>query len=313
MDRLQSMRVFARVAERGSLAAVAREMDLSPAVVTRLVADLEAHLNVRLLNRTTRRVALTDVGAAYLERVRQILAEIDEAEALASAATHEPSGPLRMCVPPAFASHQFARHLPAFASRYPRIAIDLEVRAAAEVPDETADVSVLITARERPPQGDFIARLLATTSVVVCAAPSYFERRGRPQAPRDLAGHETLIPALPHVPREWHFVDPASGRQMTVPAQSVLSTGHVDTLLAAACAGLGLVALPSFVVSDALREGRLERAVGDWKISDYHVHAAWRSRKYLPARTRAMLDFLVETFGGEDRDPWLAAAPPKAA
>ncbi len=314
MDRLQSMRVFARVVELGSLAAAARDLDLSPAVVTRLVADLEAHLNVRLLNRTTRRLALTEVGEAYLERVRQILSELDEAEALAMAATREPRGELRLLMPPPFAAHQFAKHLPKFRARHPKVTVDLEVRAPVETADEACDVSVIITGRHRPLKGDFVARLLARTEVIVCATPDYLDRRGRPRHPNDLADHESLVPVLPHVPREWVFhngtlrdAEPA-GDTVTISLQGALATNHIDTLFASALAGMGIVGLPSFMLEDALLEGVLERVLPDWRLMDFHIYAAMPSRKYMPARTRAFLDFLVETFGGEDRDPWLAAA-----
>src|SRR5512147_1522923 len=125
MDRLHSMRTFARVIDAGSFAGAARELNLSPAVVTRLVADLEEHLGARLINRTTRRLALTDIGELYLERVRQILTEVEEAEALASAATSEPRGHLRVLAPPAFAVHQIAKHLPQFRKLYPRVTLEL--------------------------------------------------------------------------------------------------------------------------------------------------------------------------------------------
>ncbi len=311
MDRLQSMRVFAKVVELGSLAAAARELDLSPAVVTRLLADLEAHLNVRLLNRTTRRLALTEVGEAYLERVRQILSELDEAEALAMAATREPRGHLRLLMPPPFAAHQFAKHLPVFRARYPKVAVDLEARPGMiDSADEGSDVSIIITGRDRPLKGDFVARLLARTEVIVCATPEYLNRRGRPQHPSELASHECLVPVLPHVPREWVFSDGAAQGEepVTVAPQGALSTNHIDTLFAAALAGMGIVGLPSFMLEDALLEGVLERVLQHWRLSDFQIYAAMPTRKYLPARTRAFLDFLVETFGGEDRDPWLAAA-----
>ena len=120
MDRLTSMRVFSRVIEEGSFAGAARELNLSPAVVTRLVADLEEHLGVRLLNRTTRRLSLTDTGESYLERVRHVLTEVEEAEALATASSAEPRGQLRVLCPPAFAVQQLAKHLKVFRARYPR-------------------------------------------------------------------------------------------------------------------------------------------------------------------------------------------------
>jgi len=309
------MRVFAKVVEQGSLAAAARELDLSPAVVTRLLADLEAHLNVRLLNRTTRRLALTEVGEAYLERVRHVLFELDEAEALAMASHREPRGHLRLLMPPPFAAHQFAKQLPKLRARYPKLVVDLEVRSSPiESADEGFDVSVIISGRQRPLKGDFVARLLARTEVVVCATPQYLDARGRPQHPSEIERHEALVPVLPIVPREWVFHsgpdgdDQAPGESVTVSPQGCLNTNHVDTLFAAALAGAGLVGLPSFMVEDALLEGVLERVLPHWRLMDFHIHAAVPSRKYMPTRTRACLDFLVETFGGEDRDPWLAAA-----
>src|SRR5882672_10675723 len=178
MDRLHSMRVFSRVIDAGSFAKAAREMNLSPAVVTRLVADLEEHLGARLINRTTRRLALTDIGELYLERVRVVLTEVEEAEALASSAASEPRGHLRVLAPPAFAVHQLAKHLPAFHELYPKVSIELSAPGPVETVDENFDVSLISVAR-RPLDGDFIARRLALSEVVVCASPEYLNRRGR--------------------------------------------------------------------------------------------------------------------------------------
>lgn len=315
MDRLQSMRVFVKVVECGSLAAAARSLRLSPAVVTRLVADLEAHLNARLLNRTTRRLALTDVGETYLERARQILADIDEAESLAMAASHQPQGELRLVMLPAFAAHQFAKHLPRFRERYPQVTVHLEVRPGPlESADEGADLTVLIVGRHRPLKGDFVARLLARTEAVVCAAPQYLDRCGRPTHPSELEGHEALVPVLADVPRQWDFEtgqwgdDEPAGERYSVKLQGALATNHVDTLFAAALAGMGIVGLPSFMLEDALLDGALERVLPQWRLLEFNIYAAMPTRRHLPARTRAMLDFLLETFGGTDRDPWLAAA-----
>ena len=149
MDQLKAMRVFARVIDEGSFAKAARAMDLAPAVVTRLVAELEEHLGARLINRTTRRLALTDIGESYLERTRGILADLDEAEALASASTAEPRGHLRVLVPPGFAVHQLAKHLPRFRGQYPRVTIELSVPG----PVETVDVQDGVRARGAPSAG----------------------------------------------------------------------------------------------------------------------------------------------------------------
>ncbi len=305
MDRLHSMRVFARVIDSGSFAGAARELNLSPAVVTRLVADLEEHLHARLINRTTRRLALTDIGEVYLERVRAILTEVEEAEALASSAASEPRGHLRVLSTPAFAVHQLAKHLPRFHALYPKVTIELSAPGPVETVDETFDVS-LLTITGRPLDGDFVARRLASAEVIVCASPAYLDRRGRPVHPRDLAGFDAMMPTSM---REITFANGPSGESCTLlPSRPVLATTHIDTMYAAARHGLGIAGLPSFVVEEALRDGTLERVLPDWRLFSAAIYAAMPTRKHVPARTRVFIDFLVQTFGGEERDPWLVAA-----
>lgn len=311
MDRLHSMRVFSRVIEQGSFAKAARELNLSPAVVTRLVADLEEHLGARLINRTTRRLSLTDTGELYLDRVRHILTEVEEAEALATAATSEPRGHLRLLCPPAFAVHQIAKHLPKFRALYPRVTLELSVPGVVETVDENYDVTILTEGR-RPLDGSFVARRLARSEVIACASPEYLDRRGRPQHPSELANHDSMVPSFL---REvvWHRGawgdDEPEGESVTMmPSHSALSTVHTDTMYAAALAGLGITGLPSFVAEDALMENALERVLPQWHLLTTTLYAAMPTRKHVPARTRVFVDFLVKAFGGEDRDPWLIAA-----
>ena len=301
------MRVFARVIDEGSFAKAARALDLAPAVVTRLVAELEEHLGARLINRTTRRLALTETGEAYLERARQILIGVEEAEALASSATTDPRGHLRVLLPPAFAVHQIAKHLPRFRAAFPRVTLEFSVPGPVETVDENFDVTILMLGR-KPLDGDFHAWRLARSEVIMCAAPEYLDRRGRPMHPRELAGHDAIIPTLPNAPRELAFHN-ASGETVSIaPPLAVLNTNHIDTNYAVALAGMGIAGLPSFVVEDALLELALERVMPHWHLLTVTVYAATPTRKHMPARTRAFIDFLVATFGGEDRDPWLAAA-----
>jgi DNA-binding transcriptional LysR family regulator len=311
MDRLHSMRVFSRVIDVGSFAGAARELNLSPAVVTRLVADLEEHLGVRLINRTTRRIALTDIGELYLERVRLILNDVDEAEALASTAASEPRGHLRILAPPAFAVHQLAKHLPAFHERYPKVSLEVSAPGPVETVDENFDVTIIQLAR-RPLDGDFVARRLARTEVIACASPEYLDRKGRPHHPRDL---ERLDAMLPSFLREVTFQrgqigdDEPPGDSFTLtPGRPLLGTVHVDMLYAAALHGLGIAGLPSFVAEEALFEKALERVLPEWRLFSSMLYAAMPTRKHVPARTRVFIDFLIEIFGGEDRDPWLSAA-----
>ncbi len=317
MDQLKAMKVFARVVDEGGFAKAARALDMAPPVITRVVAELENHLGARLLNRTTRSIALTETGEQYLEKVRAILIDIEESETLASESTKVPRGHLRVLCPPAIAVHQLAKHLPRFQAQFPEVTLEIDSPGAVDTVNEAYDVTVF--ARRDAPDGDFIARRLARTEVVVCAAPEYLDLRGRPQHPRDLVHHEAVIPAMSAVTRGLVFYsgpvgqggkDGTGGESYTlVPKRhSALSTAHIDTMYAAALAGLGIAGLPSYVIEDALLEHALERVLPEWRLFDVTLWAGMPSRRHLPARTRAFLDFLLSIFGGEDCDPWLSAA-----
>ncbi len=309
MDRLHSMRVFARVVDEGSFAGAARKLDLSAAVATRLVADLEAHLGTRLLHRTTRHLALTDIGEAYLGRIRHVLTELDEAEALARAANTEPRGLVRVLCTPAFAVHQLAKHLKTFRDLYPLVSIELAVAGPVNTVDDDFDVTIL-SEGQRPLDGGFIVRKLARSEVIICAAPEYLDQRGRPTHPKELAGHELMLPSyLRELTLQTHGKGKQPGQVFTLARPATgLSTTHTDTFYAAALAGMGITGLPSFVAADALLENALERVLPHWHLLSVTLYAGMPTRKYIPTRTRVFVDFLAATLGGEDRDPWLAAA-----
>ena len=233
------MRVFARVIDEGSFAAAARALDVSPAGVTRLVAELEEHLGARLVNRTTRRLALTDIGESYLERVRHILGAVEDAASLANAATVEAHGQLRVLCSPAFAVHQLAKHLPAFRARHPKVGVELTVPGPVESVDDNFDVTIL-TEGGQPLDGSFIARRLARSEMIACASPEYLDRRGRPQHPHELIEHEAMVPSFLR-DITFHTLAPGApggiGESHTVAPQSpALRTVHTDTLYAAALA-----------------------------------------------------------------------------
>jgi len=310
MDQLRAMRVFAGVVDARSFAGAARALDLAPAVVTRLVAELEESLGARLLNRTTRRVTLTEIGEAYLERARRILADVDEAAALTSAATTEPRGHVRVLVPPALAVHQLAKRLPRFHEQYPQVTIELHSPGPVTSPDESFDISI-VHSRD-PLDGDFVARRLARSETIAVASPEYLDRRGRPQHPSELLGHDSLLPlTMQHegiMFRRGGASDEAAERFTLRPGRGLLSTANLDTHYAAALHGLGIAGLPSFQIEDALLENALERVLPEWRLGSSTIWACLPTRKFVPARTRALLDFLIEVFGGADRDPWLLAA-----
>lgn len=312
MDQLRALRVFAQVIAEGSFAGAARALDLAPAVVTRAVSDLEDHLGARLLNRTTRKLALTEIGEGYLERTKRVLAELGDADALASAVNKAPSGVLRLRCPPAFTTYQLVRQLPVFRQRFPGIQLELLATGPVEAADENADVSI-VSVGQQPLQGDFVVRPLAASTFVICAAPAYLSRCGQPLQPEDLLLHDGLLPDVAAVRRELTLFREARGvgasRRVLKVSQRppVLSTSQLEVLYAAAIAGMGVAGLPTFMAADALRDGRLVRVLPDWHGGALQLYAAIPTRKHIPARTRAFMDFLVETFGGNQDDPWLAA------
>lgn len=311
MDQIRALRVFTKVISEGSFAAAARTLNLAPAVVTRAIADLEKHLGARLLNRSSRSLALTEIGHAYLERARQIVAALDDADALAGMASDAPEGTLRVLCPPAFAVHQLAQHLPRFHQLYPRIGIEIAATGPVEAADENFDVSI-VSIGQQPLQGDFVVRILACSSFIICGSPDYLARRGCPRDPQELTGHEGLLPAVSAVrrtltlSRQTPIMTDGAINTVTLPVEpAVLSTQHIELLLAAAISGLGLAGLPSFVAEQAMRDGRLKRVLPEWRGTTLTLYAAMPSRKQVPARTRAFVDFLVSVFGGLERDPWL--------
>lgn len=306
MDRLLSMRVFERVVDEGSFAAAARALDLSAPVVTRLVADLEEHLGTRLLQRSTRRLALTDAGQAYLARVRHILQDIDEAHAVTSAHTRELEGTLRLHAPPALATHVIAPLLAGFRERYPRIRVDLEVESPREPPIEEFDITLI-----GAPDGfdaDIVARKVGESEAILVASPSYIQRMGSPQTPADLARHHCLMLNISHWnARGWRLWRPGHNEtpiEVEVPA--VLRANHTDTLLRAALDGAGITSVAINVVAPYLTRGDLVRVLNPWITGQLALYAALPSRKFIPNRTRVFLDYLVEQTRAETDKALLA-------
>lgn len=302
MDRLQSMRVFAKVVEQGSFARAGQVLDLSNAVVTRLVADLEDHLGTRLLNRTTRRLSLTETGSAYLERVHQILREIDDAEAVASARAGKAAGTLRVYTHPGFQG-QLARLLNEYAAQYPDVVLD--VTASDKTPDLVAegyDVGIFINFQKV--DASMIARQLASSSVLLCASPGYVARHGAPETIEDIARHACLSfsysQLLHGCPSQANIAENARP-----PIRSRVISNSGDLLRECALAGMGLMFRPSFALADDIVSGRLVRLLGDRCLGKLGVSLVYPSRRLVPAKVRSFLNFMVEQFPAPDYDPWL--------
>jgi DNA-binding transcriptional LysR family regulator len=295
MDRLASLRVFQRVIDEGSFAAAARALDMSPAVVTRLVADLEEHLGTRLLHRTTRRMSLTEAGEAYLARVRNILQDVDDADALVSARTTEHAGVLRILAPPVLATHVLAPLVAGFRQAYPKIVLDIEVASHRDPPIEDFDVTLI--GADAGFDAHVIARKINASEAILVAAPSYLARRPAPRRPDELSQHECLR-IKPESPgrRQWTLYHPDRPDQeaMVLDVKPVLWANHLDTVMRAALDGAGITAMPVELAAPHLASGALVRVLSPWISGRFTLYAALPSRKFMPQRTRVFLDYLSE-------------------
>ncbi|WP_411886463.1 LysR family transcriptional regulator [Polaromonas sp. YR568] len=294
MDRLQSMRVFQQVVDDGSFAAAARKFDMSSAVVTRLVGDLEDHLGVRLLQRTTRRLALTDAGETYLARVRHILNDIDEAHAAAQAHAQEMSGTIRIMTPPVFAVHVLAPLVAEFGRRYPKVVLDIHVDSPLVPPVEDYDLTLLGAADTF--DANIIARPIASSDGVLCASPDYLRRNGTPAQPEDLPQHHCLrVKQAANRHRIWRLTNPGEGKRVVeVQIEPSMLVNHSDTLIRACVDGAGIMSQSIDLVANHLNSGALQRILSPWITGTNTLYAALPSRKFIPVRTSVFLEFMTE-------------------
>lgn len=294
MDRLLSMRVFERVVNEGGFAAAARVLDMSAPVVTRLVADLEDHLGTRLLQRSTRRLSLTEAGQSYLSRVRNILQDIDEADAVTRSQSTELEGLLRLHAPPVLASYVLGPLLANFRQRYPKIQFDVEVESTNEPPFEEFDITLMGT--DEGFNGEVIARKVIASEAILVASPAYLQHRGTPLQPEDLAHHDCLrlkqSNGRPRAWRMWCDSEPDNSREICV--TPVIAANHTDTLLRAALDGAGITSVTLDTVAPYLTRGELVRVLAPWITGRLVMYAVLPSRKFIPQRTRVFLDYLVE-------------------
>lgn len=294
MDRLLSMRVFERVVSEGSFAAAARQLNLSPPVVTRLVADLEAHLDTRLLQRSTRRLVLTEAGQEYLERVRNILLEIDEAEAQTRHQTRELEGLIRLHAPPVLTTHVVAPLLAEFRRRFPRIRLDIDVNTTADPVVEAYDL--VLMGRPANFDGDVIARKVVEASAILVASPHYLARYGTPREPHDLLQHECLQLKQESGERGGWRLWPSHDTAEAVEIKIIpgLSINHTDTLVRAALDGAGITSVTADVVAPYLNRGELVRVLAPWISGRLAMYAVLPSRRFVPRRTRVFLEYLID-------------------
>jgi len=289
------MAVFARVVGAGSLSAAARELGLSPALVSRNLAALEARLGVRLVNRTTRSLHLTDEGASYYEACTRLLAEIDEADAAVAAGRVEPQGVLRVALPASFGHLHVAPRIPEFAARHPkvRLALSLSDRSV-NVIEEGFDIAVRIAELE---DSSLTARRLAPNRRVVCASPQYLALHGTPQLPEDLVHHNCLT--TNDFAMTWEYKD-QRGKRGAARVAGRYACDNWEVLREWALAGLGIALKSTWDVYRHLQDGSLVALFPGYSFhSDVAIYAVYPHRRHLPAKTRVFIEFLAASFGPE--------------
>ncbi|KMM73926.1 LysR family transcriptional regulator [Xanthomonas sp. NCPPB 1128] len=300
MDTLDAMRVFVAVVDRNGFNAAAEALGMSTASVTRQVAWLEKRLGLRLLNRTTRRVSPSSVGAAYYQRCQLLLAEFDDMEAAVGEQALTPSGTLRINAPFSFAIARLGPRLAGYRARYPQVALDLTLSdRIVDIVEEGYDLAIRVTRQVAP---TLIARKLGEVQVYLCAAPSYLERAGTPRLAADLAGHEFL--GYSYMPLDELVLQGPDGPTQ-VRVQGGLRANAGDVLREAAIAGMGITVQPDFMAEAALEEGRLVRVLPDHQLGPTGVYAVYASRSHLAPKVRSFIDYLVEV--GVDRTMRAAA------
>ncbi|QXP86971.1 LysR family transcriptional regulator [Methylococcus capsulatus] len=293
MDKLTSMVVFTKVAKAGSFAAAAKELGLSRAMATKHVMQLENSLGVRLLNRTTRHLSLTEVGMVYLERCLQILDDLEETELAVTRLQTEPRGTLKLNAAPFFGAYHLAPAIAAYLEIYPDVNVELVLQAGyVDLVEEGFDLAIHL---DELRDSSLIARKLGTSQRIVCGAPGYFEKRGVPKTPEDLKKHNCLSnSSLP--PRDqWQFVS-QDGKSTVIKVSGTLEANSADALRMAAISGLGLVLLPTYMVGQDIRKGRLQAVLTDYVPAAADIHAVYPHRKHLSAKVRTFVDFLHERF-----------------
>ena len=295
MDQIRQIQAFTAVVQNGSFVKAADRLGLSKAVVSRLVMELEAQLGTRLLNRTTRRLSLTATGSDYFERCRQILDDLAQANAAASATTAQPAGRLKINAPLTFGNLHLAPLWGEFLKAYKKIELDMTLSdRVVDLVEEGFDLAIRISAGSGLPGSSLVARPLSSDRTILCASPGYLRRAPPIRQLADLASHSVMAYAYWSTGDVWTFDGP-DGRE-SVTTRPRLRANSGDTCRAAALADQGVILQPGFLVGPDLKTGRLVELLPDYSGPGLTIHAVYPSRQHLSGKVRAMVDFLAEAF-----------------
>ena len=292
MDKLTSMKVFAAVAHLGSFSAAASEMNISRAMASKYINDLENKLGARLINRTTRKLNLTEVGQAYYEKISNILLEIEEVDLSVTELQTEPMGTLKIMSPPSFGTFHLARSISGYKEQFPKVNIELILTDS--VPDlieEGMDMAIQLGKLE---DSNVVARQLSSSRLVVCGSPDYFNKIPIPKSPHQLSEHNCLKLIQPLPISDWKLK--INGEEKKIDVSGNLKSNMADSLRIAAINGCGLIQLPSYMIGLDIKSGRLIPVLEEFEPEELAIHALYAHRKYLSAKVRTFIDYIQSYF-----------------
>jgi DNA-binding transcriptional LysR family regulator len=292
MDKFLEMKTFAAVVDSGSFVQAADALNISKPAVSRHVSELEHRLGVRLLQRTTRKLSLTEEGRTFYARCKSLLAELEVAETEISSKAVAVKGLIKVNVPVSFGLLELAKVWPGFMSRYPDVELDITLSDRfVDLVEEGYDLAVRIA---RMPNSSLISRKLASSRMILCASPAYLRKHGKPKKPSDLTAHTALSYSLLATGDQWEFDGPEGKTFVTV--KPVMRTNSGDSCLAAARQHKGIILQPSFIVAGDLQSGALVELLPGYRSLEFGIYAVYPSRQFVSPKVRAMIDFLSLAF-----------------
>jgi DNA-binding transcriptional LysR family regulator len=299
VDLLAAMKVFVKVVEANSYAHAAEVLDISVPRISRTISELEEHLGVRLLQRTTRRMSMTEAGRLYLDRCRLILGELEDTHSMLTSSATSASGRLRIVAPPLFAMRKLGPVLRAYQLQHPNVVVDLSLSdRAVDLIEEEFDLGI-VAARHVRGQTQ-VSRPLMSTGFFTCASPEYLAANGTPTHPSELAQHPYLAFRTEHGSEDITFDGP-DGTPITASIKPAFYTNNIGMVRRCALAGLGIALLSAYLVDDDIRSGRLIRVLPDYRLPEREFRLVYANRKYVPLKVKAFIDLVVEHFRGQDQ------------